>query len=292
MSGEPTVYQRQHRQLKRLERQFEVGGGEHEAAIQELLHPTVRLESIGVYGVHDSDSSVLRVPQFVAIAHESQKGSRLVQKAFTSASPDEMSRLCWALRGFVSPLTTSKNGNHVIQHVLKMLEGQSDAAQSIAREISHDLERVITDRFGYRVLQRVVEQLNETIPESDVRCQMVAWIVDQARLLSQHEYAHFPVETLLETLPCDSRFVAKIIQELLSEDLIRQGSTCFVVTKIIDLNLLPKLTHLMPLMNPEALGSWNDARDLDNTKRRQFNTEKRTKAIADKDVEKRVVLEI
>lgn len=269
LSTHPVLNQRRKRQqnecVTRLERQIDAGGTERDAAIHGLLCPSIRF---GSGAVHGRDGAVQCLPQMVVLAHESQRGSRLVQKAFKEpiGSPALWVALVGKLHGFSSPLATSKNGNHVIQSVFTEIPADSDLTQSVAKEIFCDHMRVITDQFGCRVVQRIVEHSRKTPSDintaNDSKRLIVDWIIEHAIFLSQHEFGHFPVESLLEHGDFEDR--AMIVRKLSSEEGgPHRGKTCFVIQKVLDLGLLPQLQRagLLPELDLQVLG-WHEAREL------------------------------
>jgi GTP-binding protein EngB required for normal cell division len=124
----------------------------------------------------------------VVSSHESKSGSQLVQMAVEKASLEQLRKLWNHLRGFVSLLATSKHGNHVIQKLVPIME--EEMVDEMVDEIAHEFMRVVTDRFGCRVVQRIVErhQKSRIVP---------VMICQHAHRLCWDEYGHFPVESLL-----------------------------------------------------------------------------------------------
>lgn len=206
-------------------------------------------ESAGMQG---RDGTLVRVPQMVALAHETQKGSRLVQKALEVASPLQLTSLTEQLRGFIVPLATSKHGNHLISKMFATMRAANDATQFAALEILNDPVHVVTNQFGCRVVQRIVET---------GCCPMLAeWILQNAPALSQDEYGHFTVETLLEH--GEARAKVTIIRALMSDEHgLYRGKCCFVVKKILDLALLGQLFPqlIQQPQDVEVLSTWRHA---------------------------------
>merc|ERR1712232_1212277 len=163
------------------------------------------------------------------------KGSRLVQKLIEATTPQQRTVLIGKLRGFVAPLATSKQ-NHVIQKVFEVMPNTTEAIQMIALEVSHDFMRLVRDKFGCRVVQRLVEHFSRARVGNDARLYVVASILQNVQELCADEYGHFAVETLLEF--CDASERSIIVGALQT---VCHGKASYVMKKVIDLKLLPQL---------------------------------------------------
>merc|ERR1712232_183114 len=162
------------------------------------------------------------------------------------ATAQQRAVLCRQLRGFVAVLATSKHANHVIQKLIEVMPGNSEEIHMIAIEILNDFKHVVADKFGCRVVQRLVEHVRSTpsptIIANDARLYVLASILKNAQELCSDEFGHFAVETLLEFGEAVER---QVIVDALKK--ARHGKAAYVMQKAIDLNLLSEpIPHLLP----------------------------------------------
>lgn len=223
--------------------------GSADVAIDELLKPCPD------FFVHiDGGNWWVPVPYVVVYSHESHWGSRTVQKALHVASPSQLFWLASALNGFIAPLAKSKHANFVIQKLLVAMRAANVPTWDAEQEIFKDLDCMTSDKYGCRVVKHVLDSHR-----------VVDWVLEKARELSEQEFGHFIVETVLERPDIMLCQKAVIIKKLMSGGLgvHLRGKCCFVIKKIIQLGLLGQLLPQLLTQTEDinVLGSWRLAEE-------------------------------
>lgn len=131
----------------------------------------------------------------VKLARDSE-GCRVFQNTIEDATSDEAREaLAAGLRGHVWELVQCPHGNHVLQKYIMTMN--SSACRFIIEELTvrglPGLSRVARDRYGCRILQRIMEHVQH--PQL---VDMLDFLVKDGVVLSTHRYGTYVMQHLLE----------------------------------------------------------------------------------------------
>jgi len=127
------------------------------------------------------------------------RGCRWVQAAMAGAVREEGAALASELRGHVVAAAESPHANHVLQLCINTLEAE-DIQFIIDEVVEVGTIRVATNKYGCRIIQRLVERC----PRQQVQG-IVQTILDDVRGLSTRPYSNFVLQSLIMHGSCDDR---------------------------------------------------------------------------------------
>jgi hypothetical protein len=122
-------------------------------------------------------------------------GCRVVQKALDCASPQQVRTLAAEMVGSVKQAVRCPNGNFVIQKIVT--RSSADDFEFVAEELLGKAADVAKHRYGCRVACRIVERRGDVEQASGV-AEFVSELLERALDLSQHPFAHFAMQSILE----------------------------------------------------------------------------------------------
>jgi len=120
-----------------------------------------------------------------------QEGSRVIQKTFEMADPDELLKLAQQLDGRVKEFSRCPHGNHVLQRAIELLP--SEHVQFIVNELSGRAVVTARHKFGCRILQRLIEHC----PSWQVSA-LINEVMSDADRLCRHPFGNFVLQHILE----------------------------------------------------------------------------------------------
>lgn len=122
------------------------------------------------------------------------EGSFLVQEAFDSSDNQFCAAMAHELRGHVAEAAQSPHANHVLQKLINRMpaSGSEFVVEELKSCDAPALADVAKNRFGCRVLQRLVEHCTRVVDG------MVSELLGSTRALSLHQFGKFVIQHILE----------------------------------------------------------------------------------------------
>jgi hypothetical protein len=149
------------------------------------------------------------------IIHETASGSTLLRSWL---NPHSHEILCDSVLGSVWWLATSRNGHAFVQNLVIAAEPGSGGLQTMASEICVHFFDIVRDRFGHKVIQRIIEHLyrKKQVQCSDWRLAVLRLVLANLTWLPDHTFSRRVIGTILkEGGPAEELFFecAEVFQE-------------------------------------------------------------------------------
>mmetsp|Transcript_26684 Transcript_26684/g.50137 ORF Transcript_26684/g.50137 Transcript_26684/m.50137 type:complete len:452 (+) Transcript_26684:37-1392(+) len=125
----------------------------------------------------------------------SKLGCRIVQKALEVADGDFRGQLLQQLAPYTVELYESPHGNFCLSKAVELLPAERLLA-IVEKLKEKGFEEVARHKFGCRLMERLIEHLNEVGQRN-----LTAAIAPKAEVLSKHQYGNFVVQHLYEHTP-------------------------------------------------------------------------------------------
>jgi len=132
---------------------------------------------------------------------------RVIQKAIDVFSPKMLEPLLQAFRGYILAMGTDQSANHVLQKVIDALSAKDYAFVVEEMCQSANMERMISNKFGCRVIQFCIEKLSknyegEILKDGNVEGSLLRSLMERisrkAFRFSQDEFANYIVQYIIK----------------------------------------------------------------------------------------------
>jgi len=168
--------------------------------------------------------------KMIQYSFSSNKGSRLVQEVLRTRC-DVQSQIAWEMSACVEQAWSHEHANFVISKIIEYCPRTGRECKSIAEGIRGKAAQCARQRFGCRIVIKLIEECKTGLLETD---EIITELLSQVGDLIKHAFGHHVISTILEH--GDAERKQEIVRQLMTDLSVhaKQRHASHVVEKVLE----------------------------------------------------------